>query len=760
MSGFLALSENAPFLIDTATQGALTRQATATLADGRVVVAWQETTGSFGDNSGSAVHARLLNADGSLAVAEFLVNSTTLGDQREPVVAALAGGGFMIAWVDASQAATSRGLDIRAQGYAANGTRSGAEFLVNSITDGDQTDVDLAGLTGGNAAIGWNSAGAASTSRLAVFAPAGQPVVGEQAGPAPTNGSYVGSGFEALIAGTGDQFVTVTTSSFFGGGVSTTFTGTTWSGDGGNVSSQALLGSSSRYARVGLQDYVVLQGGATATAYQVRIIDAGGHQTANELRFTSSTNGSTTALATVSLAADTTIASLAITHDGTDHLLAAYTDAAGLHVGVVGGGSFVPVLYQTGAAPAAAAETVITSLAEGRFLVTWADAAGSIDGQFFDLLAGAALQDGTAGDDALIGTAARDYLRGFAGNDVLIGRGGADYLEGGAGDDVLVAGIGPATLKGGDGNDSYFVADAATLVVEDAAAPGSPRGLYGYDSVHASVSFTLPADVEALYLTGTAITGIGNDLPNVLVGNNEANVLRGLGDDDLLQGAGGNDELSGGDGRDQLYGGAGDDLVYGGEGADALFGEVGNDRLYAETGDDTAYGGAGNDTLFGQQGRDSLFGEASDDTAYGGTEDDFLAGQDGDDVLWGEDGNDFLYGGAGQDQLAGGAGADIFYFRGRDENADMLVDFSHAEGDRLVFEGANFAMPSGFGLTAGVGLLQGAGVTPVAQTATFYFDTNSRALWFDPDGTGAGAPGVVAFLLNSPALAVDDFIIA
>jgi len=49
-------------------------------------------------------------------------------------------------------------------------------------------------------------------------------------------------------------------------------------------------------------------------------------------------------------------------------------------------------------------------------------------------------------------------------------------------------------------------------------------------------------------------------------------------------------------------------------------------------------------------------------------------------------------------------------------------------------------------------------VHPVAATATFYFDTDTHALWFDADGTGPEGAFVVAFLLNSPSLTVQDFV--
>ena len=48
-------------------------------------------------------------------------------------------------------------------------------------------------------------------------------------------------------------------------------------------------------------------------------------------------------------------------------------------------------------------------------------------------LASAALIKGTAGNDTLTGTSARDYIHGYAGDDTIVGSAGRDYAWGGAG---------------------------------------------------------------------------------------------------------------------------------------------------------------------------------------------------------------------------------------------------------------------------------------------------------------------------------------
>ena len=167
------------------------------------------------------------------------------------------------------------------------------------------------------------------------------------------------------------------------------------------------------------------------------------------------------------------------------------------------------------------------------------------------------------GTDALNATGNRinNTLMGNGANNVLQGLSGGDRLFGDAGDDTLDGGLDGDIMSGGLGSDRYIVDNQGDMLTESANQ--------GIDGVEASVDFVLGANFENLTLTGTAISGTGNELSNQITGNAS------------------NNTLNGGVGNDELIGGIGNDILTGGEGLDRFTYGVSGQSSTPETGTDT-----------------------------------------------------------------------------------------------------------------------------------------------------------------------------
>jgi hypothetical protein len=138
------------FRVNTMTAGSQTTPAVTALSDGGFVVVW---VSAGQDRSGTGIIAQHYSPTGAKVGAEFVVNTTTAGDQSTPAVAGFANGGFVVAWTspDAS------GAGVYAQRYDATGDAAGKEFLVNTVNAGDQTEPAIATLSNGTFVIVWQS---------------------------------------------------------------------------------------------------------------------------------------------------------------------------------------------------------------------------------------------------------------------------------------------------------------------------------------------------------------------------------------------------------------------------------------------------------------------------------------------------------------------------------------------------------------------------------------------------------------------------
>lgn len=144
---------------------------------GDFVVAWQ----SFGqDGSSYGVFGRRFDAVGIPAAPDIQVNTYTTGLQPFPSVAALADGGFVIAWSSPQEDGWNWG--VFAQRYDAAGAPAGGEFHVNTYTTDGQYLAGVSSLGDGGFVVVWQSStqdGSDSGLFAQRFNAAGSPLGGE-----------------------------------------------------------------------------------------------------------------------------------------------------------------------------------------------------------------------------------------------------------------------------------------------------------------------------------------------------------------------------------------------------------------------------------------------------------------------------------------------------------------------------------------------------------------------------------------------------
>lgn len=337
---------------------------------------------------------------------------------------------------------------------------------------------------------------------------------------------------------------------------------------------------------------------------------------------------------------------------------------------------------------------------------------------------------------------------------VITGNSGSNLIDGGAGID---------TMLGGAGDDTFVVSEVGDVVSENLGG--------GTDEVQAWVNYDLSTspNIENLTLLGTAVSGIGNAIDNVITGNALGNVLNGGGavlGDTLVGGVGDDTYMisnnldviieAAGDAADEvissaanytladnvenltLLAGAGNINGTGNNYDNLITGNPGNNILDGGAGDNTLVGGLGNDTYVVAsefetivenpgEGADEvqttssytlganlenlrLMGAASDNlNGWGNSLDNQLVGDGGDNLLFGYAGNDSLDGGLGNDTMVGGFGNDTYVVA----QAGDVVAENLNQGTDLVQAGLTYTLGNNVeNLTlTGAGNINGTGNT-------------------------------------------------
>lgn len=691
------------FAVNNQTDGEQLDPIVTALKDGGFVVLWRGAT--LHDPDGLAM--QVYNADGKTRIAgDIAVNGSTQGLQGSPFVAALAGGGFAVAWT--TQDKDGYGISLRV--FNASGTaRMEIEEPLDGVTAGLQGSPKIVTLSDGGLALTWQAKGADGVNfyekifRAVNDAPTGASTticIKEDS-------SYVLSvddfGFKDV---NGDFLKAVRIASVPANGTLTL--------DGRMV----VPGQEITAADIAAGKLVWAVGqnlnGVALGALSFNVIDDGGSDFGG-VDADPFTRKITFDVASVNddpvarVVTGSTYENALFTIEVADAVIDADDDnLTMLNAKIVSGFGSVMIdakkmlIYNPmgGANPDIGdgdTRTVVISytVSDGRGGTATATITLTVMGISADIFSG------TSGADRLTGTS---Y------GDLMYGKGGEDTLRGGGGNDLLDGGSGADTLKGEAGNDSYVVDNAGDKVVE--AANG------GIDTVQASRSYTLTENVEKLVLIGSgSYSGTGNAQSNTINGNAGANVLKGLDGNDRLSGGGGNDRLHGGNGNDVLNGGAGKDSLTGGAGDDTYVVDNAGDSVVESDGGGTDTVEAGCSYTLADHverliltavGNYSGTGNALANRIVGNAAANVLKGLDGNDVLLGGRGNDRVYGGngsdtiagdAGADMLSGGSGRDTFVFRSVSDSTlastgrDTIVDFSKAAGDRIDLSGID-ALPA------------------------------------------------------------------
>jgi Ca2+-binding RTX toxin-like protein len=579
------------FLVNTTTLNSQRESTVTRLSDGRFVVVWSDNSQSGGDTSAFGVRAQIFNANGTRSGTEFLVNTITAGDQAEPAITALANGRFLVTWTDTSgSGGDTSGFAIRGQIFNANGSKSGAELLINTTTTSSQVLSACTRLSDGRFVVTWSD-GSGTGSDTSGFAIRAQIFN--------ANGTRSGPEFVVNATVTADQFLPQVTALPTGGFVMTWSDLSLGTGDNSSyaIRAQAFNADGSRRGIevvintttansqdtsqiITLSDGRVVivwndasQSGGDTSGYAVRgqILNADGSRSGSEflINTTTANNQSSPALAALP--------------GGKFVVVWADSSATG---GDISGSAIRAQVFNADGSKSGAeflvntttsfnqSEPSVAALSNGDFVVTWTDASGlgadnsqtAVRSQIFGFTT---TMEGTLLSEKMTGTGWRDQVLGLEGNDTLLGLGGDDTLDGGTGNDIMT---------GGSGRDTYYVDSAGDRTIETGISTNE------IDTVIASLSWTLGAYVENLEMAGTdMLTGTGNSLANRMTGNSGGNGLWGKGGNDTLDGGGGDDNIFGGGGRDLIIGGNDNDTLAGGKGNDTLTGGTGADHFRFDT---------------------------------------------------------------------------------------------------------------------------------------------------------------------------------
>lgn len=603
--------------VNTTVAGAQFAPAVAALSGGGYVIAWE-------DSSSGRIFAQRFSAAGAQVGNEIQLDSTQGGSALWVSVAATANDGFVIAF----QAGGFNQAEIFGRRYDSANAPVGGLFAVNTTSPNEQYNPHIVSLDNGNLLFTWDT-------RVTL----GSDVVNQEVRGRifDATGQALGNDFAIAAVSATDQHGLSAITSLPGGGFVVTWqraansgtnfeiVGQRFTPGGAAVGAQFTANTQTTNNQYGNDVARLSDGGFVVTwtdpvpsngggRIVARHYDASGNAIGGEIVIDSKASGAY-GRTTVTATANGGYVVSWTEDDGIaaqNNVLARQMAANDLPVGPAFEMSFNSAFGANYFSDGA------VTLANGNVVFTW-DGPSTNTGQDIYTRQYSFTTPSTTpteGDDLLADTAGNNTINALGGNDSITVTNGRDTVNGGAGNDVLVINYGNATIGVG------------TFDGPTANANG------GFDGGIATNSPQISSQL-------VAFTGIERFI-----------VTTGSAADDIIV-ASGNDEVRTGAGNDRVNVGSGVDIADGGADVDAISADLSGLATGATINlnnavNSGAYGTYSNFEFFGTitgSGFDDVFvttGVAQIDTINGGAGNDQITVSNGRDVVNGGIGNDTL----------------------------------------------------------------------------------------------------------------------
>lgn len=256
---------------------------------------------------------------------------------------------------------------------------------------------------------------------------------------------------------------------------------------------------------------------------------------------------------------------------------------------------------------------------------------------------------------------------------IITGGWGNNALYGGNGTNILTSGTGVTNFYAGPHDNVFNVNNTFDHITTQ---PG------GYNTVFASVPFTAPAGVQALYLTGSAVSGRANADGATIVGNNLGDLLIANGDAHIYGGAG----------NDRLQGGPGNNYLDGGGGVNSAIYHLDTDWTAGKPFDGSAVGPQGGTLLLdgGPGHQNTLVNiQRLEITGFLNAANMITGSSGGADIIHGGNKGNVIVTGSGNAKISGGAGDDTIYVN----NVSDLIQENPGAGHVTVYSSVSYHLP-------------------------------------------------------------------